>query len=170
MYASDYNLSKELKKKIIYTILGIVAVILIGTSLYFGITNYIKEQQRLEKYILNFSISLSLFLSIKFIINIIITNASIDMIKSSSNMDKLSENSLFDYKVSKLNTDDVKVSGLNGYKIEFEISGIGGLSGALLYVEDEFFSSTLLKDYILCVFLNKNHNIYILLILNLHIL
>ena len=28
---------------------------------------------------------------------------------SSSNMDKLSENSLFDYKVSKLNTDDIKV-------------------------------------------------------------
>lgn len=56
---------------------------------------------------------------------------------SSSNMDKLSENSLFDYKVSKLNTDDIKVSGLNGYKIEFEISGVGGLSGALLYVEDD---------------------------------
>lgn len=62
---------------------------------------------------------------------------------SSSNMDKLSENSLFDYKVSKLNTDDIKVSGLNGYKIEFEISGVGGLSGALLYIEDD--------NYIYCM-------------------
>lgn len=45
-----YNLPKELKKKIIYTILGIIAVILVGIGLYFGITNYIKEQQRIEKY------------------------------------------------------------------------------------------------------------------------
>lgn len=47
---TKYNLPKELKKKIIYTVLGIVAVILIGIGLYFGITNYIKEQQRVEKY------------------------------------------------------------------------------------------------------------------------
>lgn len=47
---TKYNLPKELKKKIIYTTLGIVAVILIATGLYFGITNYIKEQQRIEKY------------------------------------------------------------------------------------------------------------------------
>ncbi len=47
---TKYNLPKEFKKKIIYTILGIVAVILIGIGLYFGITNYIKEQQRIEKY------------------------------------------------------------------------------------------------------------------------
>lgn len=45
-----YNLPKELKKKIIYTILGIIAVILVGIGLYFGITSYIKEQQRIEKY------------------------------------------------------------------------------------------------------------------------
>ena len=47
---TKYNLSKDLKKKIIYTILGIIAVISIGIGLYFGITNYIKEQQRIEKY------------------------------------------------------------------------------------------------------------------------
>lgn len=47
---TKYNFPKELKKKIIYTVLGIVVVVLIGTSLYFGINNYIKEQQRLEKY------------------------------------------------------------------------------------------------------------------------
>lgn len=62
---------------------------------------------------------------------------------SNENMEKLGENSLFNYKVSKLDTENVKVSGLNGYKIEFEISGIGGLSGALLYIEDD--------NYIYCM-------------------
>lgn len=47
---TKYNFPKEFKKKIIYTILGIVSVILIGIGLYFGITSYIKEQQRIEKY------------------------------------------------------------------------------------------------------------------------
>lgn len=56
---------------------------------------------------------------------------------SDENMEKLSQNSLVKYEVSKLDTQNVKVSGLNGYKIEFEISGIGGLSGALLYIEDD---------------------------------
>ena len=55
---------------------------------------------------------------------------------SDENMEKLSQNSLVKYEVSKLDTQNVKVSGLNGYKIEFEISGVGGLSGALLYIED----------------------------------
>lgn len=45
-----YSLPKKLKKKIIYIILGIIAVIIIGISTYFGITSYIKEQQRIEKY------------------------------------------------------------------------------------------------------------------------
>lgn len=45
-----YNFPKDLKKKIIYAILGIIAVILIGIGLYFGTTNYIKEQKRIEKY------------------------------------------------------------------------------------------------------------------------
>lgn len=62
---------------------------------------------------------------------------------SNENMEKLGENNLFNYEVSKLDTKNVKVSGLNGYKIEFEISGIGGLSGALLYIEDE--------NYIYCM-------------------
>ncbi len=56
---------------------------------------------------------------------------------SNENMEKLSQNSLVKYEVSKLDTQNVKVSGLDGYKIEFEISGIGGLSGALLYIEDD---------------------------------
>lgn len=57
-----------------------------------------------------------------------------------SSMEKLSENSWIDYKVSKLNTEDIKVSGLNGYRIEFEISGIAGIteiSVALIYIEDD---------------------------------
>lgn len=62
---------------------------------------------------------------------------------SDSNMKKLSENSLVNYEVSKLNTRDINVSGLSGYKIEFEISGIGGLSGALMYIEDD--------DYLYCM-------------------
>ena len=45
-----YYLPKKLKKKIIYTILGIIAVIIIGIGTYFGITSYIKKQQRIEKY------------------------------------------------------------------------------------------------------------------------
>lgn len=45
-----YSLPKNLKKKIIYIMLGIIAVIIIGIGTYFGITSYIKEQQRIEKY------------------------------------------------------------------------------------------------------------------------
>ena len=45
-----YYLPKKLKKKIIYIILGIIAVIIIGIGTYFGITSYIKKQQRIEKY------------------------------------------------------------------------------------------------------------------------
>ena len=45
-----YSLPKKLKKKIIYIMLGIIAVIIIGIGTYFGITSYIKEQQRIEKY------------------------------------------------------------------------------------------------------------------------
>lgn len=45
-----YSLQKKLKKKIIYIMLGIIAVIIIGIGTYFGITSYIKEQQRIEKY------------------------------------------------------------------------------------------------------------------------
>lgn len=45
-----YNISQKLKKKIIYITLGIILVIIIGIGGYFGITNYIKEQQRIEKY------------------------------------------------------------------------------------------------------------------------
>lgn len=45
-----YNIPKELKKKIIYAILGIILIIIIGISTYLGITNYIKEQKRIEKY------------------------------------------------------------------------------------------------------------------------
>ena len=67
---------------------------------------------------------------------------------SNSNMDKLSKDSLFKYEVSKLNTDNIKVSGLNGYKIEFEISGFEGLSGALLYIEDD--------TYLYCMSLEGN--------------
>lgn len=45
-----YSLPKKLKKKIIYIMLDIIAVIIIGIGTYFGITSYIKEQQRIEKY------------------------------------------------------------------------------------------------------------------------
>lgn len=45
-----YSLPKNLKKKIIYIILRIIAVIIIGIGIYIGITSYIKEQQRIEKY------------------------------------------------------------------------------------------------------------------------
>ena len=45
-----YSLQRKLKKKIIYIMLGIIAVIIIGIGTYFGITSYIKEQQRIEKY------------------------------------------------------------------------------------------------------------------------
>lgn len=62
---------------------------------------------------------------------------------SNSNMEKLSKNALSNYKVKKLETENVKICGLNGYKIEFEISGIGGLTGALLYIED--------KNYLYCM-------------------
>lgn len=47
---TKYILPKKLKKKIIYSILSIIAIIIIGISTYFGITNYIKEQRRIEKY------------------------------------------------------------------------------------------------------------------------
>lgn len=47
---TKYILPKKLKKKIIYSILSIIAIIIIGISTYFGITNYIKEQKRIEKY------------------------------------------------------------------------------------------------------------------------
>ena len=45
-----YIFPKKLKKKIIYSILGIVAIMVIGIGTYLGITNYINEQQRIEKY------------------------------------------------------------------------------------------------------------------------
>ena len=48
--STKYIFPKDLKKKIIYIILGIVSVIVIGVCGYFGITNYIKEQKRMEKY------------------------------------------------------------------------------------------------------------------------
>lgn len=45
-----YILPKNLKKEIRYTILGIIGIIVIGIGTYIGITNYIKEQKRIEKY------------------------------------------------------------------------------------------------------------------------
>ena len=45
-----YSLPKKLKKKIIWIVIVVITVIIIGVGLYFGITSYIEEQQRLEKY------------------------------------------------------------------------------------------------------------------------
>lgn len=47
---TKYIIPKSLKKKIAYSILGIIAVVTIVISICFGIFNYIKEQQRIEKY------------------------------------------------------------------------------------------------------------------------
>lgn len=45
-----YKLPKGLKKKIIYIVLGIIGIAVIAVCSYIGISNYIKEQQRIEKY------------------------------------------------------------------------------------------------------------------------
>lgn len=45
-----YTLQKNLKKKICYTILGIIGIIVIGIGTYIGITNYKEEQKIKEKY------------------------------------------------------------------------------------------------------------------------
>lgn len=47
---TKYNIPNELKKKIIYIIVGVITIVTIGIGLYFGITNYINEQKRIEKY------------------------------------------------------------------------------------------------------------------------
>ncbi len=46
----QYKFPKELKKKILYPVIGIVLIMLVGVSGYIGISNIIKEHQRLEKY------------------------------------------------------------------------------------------------------------------------
>ena len=47
---TKYKIPKELKKKILYPIIGIVLIVSVGVSGYIGISNIIQEQQRLEKY------------------------------------------------------------------------------------------------------------------------
>ena len=44
------SMSKELKKKIVFIGVGFIIIVIIGISAYIGISNYIKEKQRLEKY------------------------------------------------------------------------------------------------------------------------
>lgn len=47
---TKYIFPKELKKKIIYSVIIIIVVIAVVVGLYLGISNFIKEQQRIEKY------------------------------------------------------------------------------------------------------------------------
>ena len=166
-YANYCDKKQEKKKKKIFTIISIVAVIVLVIIIGVIISNQLKwkdfETCKTDKFTIKYNKNwkitddLSDFYGKNFeygnnIIKFYVkkkaelpstrntaTKLKDETLKqlSSSNMDKLSENSLFDYKVSKLNIDDIKVSGLNGYKIEIEISGVVGLSGALLYVEDD---------------------------------
>lgn len=45
-----YKLPKELKRKIFYPIIGLILIVLVGVGGYIGISNYIQEKQRIEKY------------------------------------------------------------------------------------------------------------------------
>lgn len=47
---TKYKFPKELKRKILYIFIGLILIVLITISGYIGISNIIKEQQRIEKY------------------------------------------------------------------------------------------------------------------------